>query len=189
MTAGEKSGACCNFHKKQSESDKGHVSAASVQAVRPNRILEFSDEFVRSRTFDLGGGDLFDFDETEEGREANVRKRVVQPTQEERMRHRATHIPYRSWCADCVSACGKDHPHKSRQEAEDARGVHEIHVDYCFLRDGEGLAKQTVLVVKSRQSRAVFAHVVPMKGVGSTDWAVEQLRRDIIKLGQFGKII
>ena len=58
-----------------------------------------------------------------------------------------------------------------------------------FLRDGEGLAKQTVLVVKSRQSRAVFAHVVPMKGVGSTDWAVEQLRRDIIKLGQFGKII
>ena len=72
------------------------MSAASVQAVRPNRILDLSEEFVKSRTRDLGGGDLFDFEETEEGRDANVRKRVVQPTQGERMRHRATHIPYRS---------------------------------------------------------------------------------------------
>ena len=36
------------------------------------------------------------------------------PTEEERENHKATHIPYRSWCLVCVVAKGKEDPHKKK---------------------------------------------------------------------------
>ena len=36
-----------------------------------------------------------------------------EPTAEERRIHETTHLPYRSWCADCVSGRGYSHKHIS----------------------------------------------------------------------------
>ena len=34
------------------------------------------------------------------------------PSHDERERHNATHLPYRSWCPICVQARGKEDSHK-----------------------------------------------------------------------------
>ena len=42
------------------------------------------------------------FEEEQEEAEGKVRKAPKEPTREERMRHEATHLPYKSWCPVCV---------------------------------------------------------------------------------------
>ena len=128
-------------------------------------------------------------DEEDEGREVKIRRRPQDPTRAERIKHRITHLPYRSWCPDCVAGKGRDHHHRAVQEDQDARGVDEVHLDYCFPRDGVGLPSRTVVVAKSRKTKAVFCHVVTTKGIGGIDWAVQQLCKDIVRLGIHGKVI
>ena len=126
-------------------------------------------------------------EEVEEGREPKIRRGPAGPTRDERARHEATHLPYRSWCAECVAGKGRDHHHQAVREAEDERAVQEVHLDYCFPRDHEGGERRTVLVVKARRSRAIFGHVVPMKGA-DVGWASSQVQRDLVKLGIHGKV-
>ena len=38
------------------------------------------------------------------------------PSHEERERHNATHLPYRSWCPVCVQARGKEDSHKNNKD-------------------------------------------------------------------------
>ena len=40
-----------------------------------------------------------------------ARRSPKEPTQEERLRHEATHVPYRSWCPNCVRGRGRRKPH------------------------------------------------------------------------------
>ena len=156
--------------------------------IREETEVVFSPEFVKSRSFDLSKDVLMPFeDEADEGREVKVRRRPNEPTKEERIKHRATHIPYRSWCVDCVAAAGRDHPHRRMHEEADARDLNEVHLDYCFPRDGEGMPSATVVVVKPRNTRAVFSHIVSRKRAGGMDWAVQQILRGLVRLGIHGK--
>ena len=41
-------------------------------------------------------------EEVQEVEQIKVRKPPYEPTEAERLRHEATHIPYRSWCPYCV---------------------------------------------------------------------------------------
>ena len=72
----------------------------------------------------------------------------------------------------------------------DERACPIVSFDYCFICDqgvvcsheefaaaGEGAAK--VLVVPGRRSKAVFADVVPSKGVGERGFAIDALFDDI----------
>ena len=58
----------------------------------------------------------------------------------------------------------------------------ELHLDYCFLRDGVGKESRTVLVVKERGSKVVFSHVMPVKGA-NFEWNAAQVLRDLTKMG------
>ena len=64
----------------------------------------------------------------------------------------------------------------------------EVALDYCFLRDSEGEQNVPVLVMKDRWSKLLTAHVVPSKG-GSTEWVIEQARRDLQRMGHHGRLI
>ena len=75
-------------------------------------------------------------DAAEEGEENDVRIRRPpgNPTKEEVRKHRATHVPYRSWCPVCVAARAHRSGHVAAPEPLD--DTPQIAMDYCFLRRG-----------------------------------------------------
>jgi hypothetical protein len=85
------------------------------------------------------------------------------PSQAERDAHEATHLPFRSWCAECV--CGRrDNPPHTRRAPEE-RLVPEVLMDYAFVRRQDETQTMTVLIMKDRESRAVRAWTMRNKGV------------------------
>ena len=90
------------------------------------------------------------------------------PTKEEIEKHRVSgHLPFRSWCKECV--CGKA-PGQPHRVAGVRRGEdHLIAFDYFYLgdprNDEEGEQAVKYIVVKDKQSKARFAHAIPKKGV------------------------
>ena len=104
--------------------------------------------------------------------------------------HREDHIPYRCWCEHCVRGRGHGEVHKSGDEGR----VPTVSFDYLIVtKNGDYKRKEEVtdkyevlmkiLIVKDSRSKAIFAHVVPQKGVGEDRFAVECLRKDILWLG------
>ena len=57
------------------------------------------------------------FNEHEEAEEPCARRRALpdpgQPTQKQIDEHNLDHMPYRSWCRECVQGRGRGEPHKS----------------------------------------------------------------------------
>ena len=110
------------------------------------------------------------------------RKPIRLPSRADQESHRRYHLPFRSWCPECVAGRKPNWGHFSVSEEDKARACPEIHADYCFFRSREGGTSVPVLVVKDRGSRALAAHVVPQKGA-TVEWIVEQLKRDLAKWG------
>ena len=76
-------------------------------------------------------------------------------TAAERAAHPTTHLPYRSWCDECV-ACRRDSPlHHALDYSKDH--VPEVMMDYCFVRRDDEAEVVTILVIKKHQSRALEA--------------------------------
>ena len=88
--------------------------------------------------------------------------RVYVPTEEERRKHCVCHLPYASWCGDCVSGRGKDDPHKQIQVWS---GPPLVEVDYSFLKTGlpDDVIK-AILLALLRPEAYSFASVVTAKG-------------------------
>ena len=71
-------------------------------------------------------------EDVQEEVKVQVRRALKEPTREERMRHEATHLPYRSWCPTCVRGRGRNAPHRRVVEREHD-GVPKMCMDYFFL--------------------------------------------------------
>ena len=123
----------------------------------------------------------------EESRPA-CRKTHHLPSVAEQLRHRLTHVPYRSWCSECVAGRKPNPGHRAIDHKREVGATPEIHMDYCFMRNEPNGESTPVLVLKDRDSKAIAAHVIPHKG-GDLDWGVQQTVRDIIKWGVHGDII
>ena len=67
-------------------------------------------------------------------------------------------------------------PHKRQAEGEHL--VPEIGLDYAFLRESDNDETLTVLVMKDRDSKTIFADVVEMKGRG-IEGTVENVVKNI----------
>ena len=65
------------------------------------KLPQFKDGFITE-----------DIDEQQEARKAKGIPAPRQPTEQERMEHELTHLPYRSWCPLCVQGKGRadNHP-------------------------------------------------------------------------------
>ena len=75
----------------------------------------------------------------------------------------------------------KDNPsHKS--VAKEMPEVPEVGVDYGFLREDGHDDSLTIMVVKDRETRVTFSHLVPAKGA-SWNYSVNCLQDDIKHLG------
>ena len=122
-----------------------------------------------------------------EARPAMRRKVARPPTEEEVRRHRATHLPFRSWCPECIAGAANDWPHLRRTESEKLE-VAEVHLDYCFPRDAIGGESVVVLVARDRETKMTTAHVVPAKGA-DIEWIAEQVCRDLLKFGHHGDLV
>ena len=122
--------------------------------------------------------------EEEEGHVVPTLPTPYQPSRSEYLDHCVTNYPYRSWCSHCVEGRGREFGHLCKP-CEPSR-CPAVSFDDCFIgNDGDvsneeefeaaggGAAK--VLVVRDSKSKAVFAHVVPTKGLErrvcwSTHW-------------------
>ena len=60
----------------------------------------YKDEFI-----------LDDFEEAQEAKRATGIPSPQQPTEQERLEHELTHLPYRNWCPVCVQSKGRQNNH------------------------------------------------------------------------------
>lgn len=122
----------------------------------------------------------------EEARAARPARDPGAPTAAMREAHEATHLPYRSWCPECVAGRRDNPAHKRVPEDENA--VPEVLLDYCFVRrDGEK-ERETILILKDRRSRAIRAWVMQHKGADTTE-AVQRALKGITDFGHRGPIL
>ena len=132
-----------------------------VKPVRPLTPLS-EDPHTQSRE---GRDDEVTEEAQERQREvARGRKDPGQPTEEERKRHNITHLPYRSWCADCVAGRGRAHAHVSRDPLEED-AIPIVGMDYHFMGTEGEEGTIPMLCVKDSHTKVVFDFVIPEKGV------------------------
>jgi hypothetical protein len=108
------------------------------------------------------------------------------PTRAEVEEHEPNHLPFRSWCPECVAGRRDNPPHTRRTEEE--RQVPEVMLDYAFVRRQHEQENVTVLVVKDRDSRALRGAVMRYKGV-CLDESSERATDMIRGFGHTDKII
>ena len=159
-----------------------------LNSVRPERgvmDVEEQEELLEGED----GDEVLRIDEEIEKKSAVEDRREVKrlsdprkPSQAEVEEHELTHIPYRNWCAICVSCKGRDLDH--RKAVEDERGVSEYAFDYCFPGDELGF-KLVVLSGREGVTGAYFATAVPTKG-SCGRFAVDKAMDCIHELGDRG---
>ena len=111
---------------------------------------------------------------------AKGRQDPGEPTAEERRIHDITHLPYRSWCAECVAGRGVGFAHTSHEAlAEDALPIVGIDYHYMGAEGEEGTIPMVCL--KDSHTKVVFDHVVTKKGVDK--YMVKRVLTDLIFLG------
>ena len=147
----------------------------------------------------------------DEGPEAEVQDNrkphdPFMPSAAEVEEHRLTHMPYRSWCRECVEgkAIGE---HRQPRSAHESR-IPVIGMDYFFMttdglemRDSLQDYPQTdegnerlltarkngeivkCLIIRDSHSKCLFAHVVPVKGIDEDQLVVQMAVADIRWLG------
>ena len=97
-----------------------------------------------------------------------------------------THFPFRAWCPHCLEGRGREFGHGNQTGAKDHNACPVVSFDCDFLSDqdeivsqegfevaGEGAAH--ILFVRNSKSKAVFAHVVPAKGIDEKGFSVDAL--------------
>ena len=84
------------------------------------------DDEVREGEEDAEVGEESEISERDRGNENVVvrrQKEVIAPTSEEMRAHRATHIPFRNWCPECVAGRGKDEAHHHRLQGDQEKKI------------------------------------------------------------------
>lgn len=85
------------------------------------------------------------------------------PTAEEREEHVKHHLPFRSWCAQCVQGNGKEAPHRRQYDLPSVPGFHS---DFMVMGDEGGGEKLAMWVVKEKVLNMLMATVVPHSSFG-----------------------
>jgi hypothetical protein len=122
----------------------------------------------------------------EEARAARPSRDPGAPTQAMRDAHASTHLPFRSWCDECVQG-RRDAPPHCRQKRS-AGEIPEVAFDYAFIRRDDEEALVTCLVMRDRDSKAVRAWVLERKGA-DTDETVDRAVAGIRDLGYRGRVL
>jgi hypothetical protein len=122
----------------------------------------------------------------EEARAARPARDPGAPTQAERDAHSATHLPFRSWCDECVQGRRDAPPH--RRTKRGAGEVPEVAFDYAFVRRDDEEEVATLLVMRDRDSKALRAWVLERKGVDLAE-TVHRAVAGVRELGYRGRVL
>ena len=121
-----------------------------------------------------------------------VLRKPEEPTKAEREAHDVSHVPFRSWCADCVSGRGVETPHSATTNVEeDAAPL--ISGDYGFVNDerqqgggasssSSGSNNRVLLGLHDSRTGSVKSMIVPHKGA-AYPWIAKKVAAWINSLG------
>ena len=107
--------------------------------------------------------------------------------EEEFLKHRLTHIPYKDWCEFCVAGKGKAERHERDPSSLKEHELPVVSFDLCYTGvsgeavDEKSNAKIVVLVLHDSHSSAV--HAVPVRNKGEVQQMVREALRFIEHLG------
>ena len=133
------------------------------------------------------------------------------PSAEEVEEHRCIHVPYRDWCKWCVMGRGRGLQHSRAL----ASWIAIVGIDYFFITrgglksrkdlesdfslDGDGEDALNVqreegeiikcIIIRCLQTKVIFTHVVPYKGVGEDSYVSNLVVADIEWIGHKKLII
>ena len=99
--------------------------------------------------------------------DANVpwtRRLPYKPTEDERLAHSVTHLPFRAWCSHCVKGLARDWPHRS--DYGQPPDIPMVAMDFCFVNTESGDDVLTILAMKEKPFQSVGATVLPDKSAG-----------------------
>jgi hypothetical protein len=122
----------------------------------------------------------------EEARAARPARDPGAPTQAERDAHSATHLPFRSWCDECVQGRRDAPPHCRTKRG--AGEIPEVAFDYAFIRRDDEEEVATLLVMRDRDSKALRAWVLERKGVDMAE-TVNRAVAGVRELGYRGRVL
>ena len=175
------------------------IDGSGTSAVDDTATKDTTDEGNPAQ--DLGGhgrGAEMEAGEQEEVQPQKHLKTPDMPSKTEVAEHRANgHLPYRTWCPDCVEAFGREWQHTAHTGK---RTIPLVSCDYLFVTPkGMFLRKELpeeereralkVLVAYCGATGCIFAHAVPAKGLDEDGYIVEQLKQDILWLGHSKVVI
>ena len=146
--------------------------------------------------------------EENEAEPLKVKADVCMPSAAEVEEHRTTHLPYRSWCRECVEgrALGEKRYCQGRQ---DEHKIATIGIDYFYMTEhsdellsregtgfsgtpeGEASLAQAIehgsvvkcVIIKCSATKVITAHVVPAKGVDEEGFITRLIVKDIEWIG------
>jgi len=124
-------------------------------------------------------GDEDDEEEIEEARPIVKTRDPGCPTEAERAAHEANHLPFRSWCGECVKGRLDNPPHRKIPQEE--RGVPEVMMDYGFMSQTGETKSLTVLITKDRDTRVIMANMVMHKGGPRQHKEAWESQEDVVK--------
>jgi hypothetical protein len=154
-------------------------------SIRPKREVNAvgDDEVGRDKEKDI---EAENEEESPEGRSSARMGNPEQPSPREIDDHCLTHLPYRSWCSECVKGRGRQAPHR-RGRGE--HGLRELHMDFMFMGPKDA-AGETLpcLVVREGLSKMTMAAAVPRKTTGV--YVARRVMAFLVEVGcQYGDII
>ncbi len=154
-----------------------------------------------------------DDDDAEESANLRTAASPDLPSQAEIERHRCSHIPFRRWCRDCIRGRALGERRGRFRGREHAVPI--VGIDYFFVTaDGQKVGKRgeleflptddgdrelnrallegrliKCLIVRCHETKMIFVHVVPCKGVDADGLVVEVLKSDLAWLGHVKLIL
>ena len=78
-----------------------------------------------------------------------------EPTPEEKEKHWAVHLPYRSWCPVCVKARGREDPTPSSEREDSRLGIASNPMDYAEVEIIKKKVKQESCLLAETGSRSL----------------------------------
>ena len=77
------------------------------------------------------------------------------PTEDERMAHSVSHLPFRAWCSQCVRGLARDWPHRSDNGPPPDTPM--VAMDFCFVNTGADDDVLTIPAMKEKPFQSVGA--------------------------------
>ena len=150
-------------------SDRSDLHNVEATATRAKVAPETDEEYEPSLGPDAPEDEVEDpYREEEEAGSSSLAIKVpLAPTDAERREHEISHLPYRSWCSDCIRGKGLTAAHRKRGGGEEDKKLRKplVAIDYFYLGQDEQQSLPILAMVEEQTGRT-YAICVPEKGIG-----------------------